>query len=206
MVSGANQHLGLKRLRTAIAMLPQDPTIFSGSVRLNLDPFNEHDDNTLWAALGRAQMRSAIEELPQMLDTDVGEGGGNFSVGQRQLLCLARAVLRDSKLLVMDECTASVDVETDALVQSMIRDVFASCTVFAIAHRLMTIIDYDKIIVLDKGTVLEADTPAVLLDNPHGAFSSLVDGTGAASAKHLRQLANVAAGRSPGASAKDPLE
>jgi ATP-binding cassette subfamily C (CFTR/MRP) protein 1 len=108
---------------------------------------------------------------------------------------LARAVLRDAKLLVMDECTASVDVETDALVQTMIREVFSSCTVFAIAHRLMTIIDYDVIIVLDKGTVLEADQPAVLLDNPSSSFTSLVEGTGAASASHLKSLAYAAAGR-----------
>ena len=190
------RRVGLKRLRQSIAMLPQDPTIFSGSIKQNLDPFEEHSDSTLWNALERAQLKEAVESLPKMLDTDVGEGGDAFSVGQRQLMCLARAVLRDAKLLVMDEGTASVDVETDAMVQTMIRDVFKDCTVFAIAHRLGTIIDYDQILVLGDGNVIEEGNPATLLDNPDGSLSSLVDGTGAASAAHLRSVAYASVGRS----------
>ena len=127
---------------------------------------------------------------------EVGEGGGSFSVGQRQLLCLARAVLRDSRLLVMDECTASVDVATDGKIQAMIREVFADCPIFAIAHRLATIIDYDHILVLEQGTIAESGHPADLLRDPAGQLSALVDQSGPSRAAHLRSVAAAAeAGR-----------
>jgi ABC-type multidrug transport system fused ATPase/permease subunit len=189
--------LGLSRLRQAIAMLPQDPTLFSGSIRQNLDPFGKHDDGALWRSLEQAELRETIEELPEMLDQNVGDGGEMLSVGQRQLLCLARAVLRDTKLLVMDECTASVDVRTDAKLQKMIREVFHSCTVFAIAHRLGTIIDYDRVAVLDQGRLVEFGSPVDLLGGGHepqegkagtGAFAQLVDRCGASMAAHLRSV------------------
>ena len=188
--------LGLRRLRSAIAMLPQDPTLFAGSVRSNLDPFSDATDAEVWEALHRAQMDEAVRALPAGLDSEVGEGGGSFSVGQRQLLCLARAVLRDSRLLVMDECTASVDVATDGKIQAMIREVFADCTIFAIAHRLATIIDYDHILVLEQGTIAESGHPADLLRDPDGQLSALVDQSGPSMAAHLRSVAAAAeAGR-----------
>jgi|EP01047_Picozoa_sp_COSAG01_P025506 ABC-type multidrug transport system fused ATPase/permease subunit len=126
------------------------------------------------------------------LDTEVGEGGGTLSVGQRQLLCFARAVLRGSRLLVMDECTANVDVETDALLQKMIRDVFASCTIFTIAHRLGTVIDYDRVAILEQGRLLEFGVPAQLLRKANGAFTTLVNQTGPAMASHLHAAAQAA--------------
>ena len=181
--------LGLRRLRQAIAMLPQDPTLFIGSVRANLDPFGEVDDREILEALRRAQMEDVVKALPNGLDSEVGEGGSAFSVGQRQLLCLARAVLRNSQLLVMDECTASVDVQTDSKIQTMIREVFVDRTIFAIAHRLATIIDYDKIVLLDQGEILETGHPAELLRLPNGSLSALVDQSGPSMAAHLRATA-----------------
>ena len=133
--------LGLKQLRSAISMLPQDPTLFTGTIRENIDPFEQYTDSQLWDALEKAQMKEALSKLPEKLSTPVGEGGDSFSVGERQLLCLARSILAEAKLLIMDECTASVDVQTDAKIQEMVRIAFKNCTVFAIAHRLATIID-----------------------------------------------------------------
>lgn len=176
-------------LRRAIAMLPQDPLLFSGSVRSNLDPFDEHTDSGIWDALERAQISPAIKAIAEGLDAEVGEGGDLFSLGQRQLLCFARALLKKSAILVMDECTASVDVETDAKIQTMVRQEFAQCTVLAIAHRIGTIIDYHQIVMLDKGKLVEHGSPAELLSNPSGHFSQLVDDTGSGHAVHLRELA-----------------
>jgi ABC-type multidrug transport system fused ATPase/permease subunit len=174
-------------------MLPQDPTLFSGSIRENLDPFKEHTDSALLAALTKAQLRDAFEQQGKTLDTDVGEGGGSLSVGQRQLLCFARAMLRGSTILVMDECTANVDVETDALLQQMVRTKpWVDCTIFTIAHRLATVIDYDKIAVLETGRLVEYGAPAALLRDPQGHLTGLVDQTGPTMSAHLRQAAQAA--------------
>ena len=185
--------LGLAQLRKAVAMLPQDPILFAGTVRENLDPFGEHNDVQLYAALEQAQLMHTFKRQNQDLETNVGEGGGTLSVGQRQLLCFARAVLRNSKLLVMDECTANVDVETDALLQSMVRQTFAHCTIFTIAHRLATVIDYDRIAVLDNGRLVEFGQPAELLSDPTGQLTALVEQTGPTMASHLRSAAVAAA-------------
>jgi len=155
--------LGLFTLRSSISIIPQDSFIFTGTVRYNLDPFNKYDDASIWLALDQAYMKLPIEELPLKLDTQVAENGDNFSVGQKQLLCLARALLRKTKIIVMDEATASVDVETDNLIQKTIREQFSNCTVLTIAHRLNTIIDYDRVMVLREGEIVEFDTPANLL-------------------------------------------
>ena len=150
-------------LRSKLGIIPQDPVMFSASVRFNLDPFKECTDEEIWSALARCQMQEHIQSLPGRLDEDVSEGGGNFSAGQRQLICIARALLRKPKILVLDEATASIDNDTDSLIQTMVRESFKECTVLTIAHRLHTIIDGDKILVLDSGNLAEFDSPAALL-------------------------------------------
>ena len=136
--------------------------MFSASVRFNLDPFKEHSDDEIWQALEQCQMKDHILSLPGKLSEDVAEGGNNFSAGQRQLICIARALLRKPKILVLDEATASIDNDTDTLIQTMVRNRFQKCTVLTIAHRLHTIIDSDKVLVLDSGNLAEFDAPSSL--------------------------------------------
>ncbi|KAJ0240059.1 ABC transporter C family member 2 [Hirschfeldia incana] len=179
---------GLMDLRKVLGIIPQSPVLFSGTVRFNLDPFGEHNDADLWESLERAHLKDTIRRNPLGLDAEVSEAGENFSVGQRQLLSLSRALLRRSKILVLDEATAAVDVRTDALIQKTIREEFKSCTMLIIAHRLNTIIDCDKILVLDSGRVQEFSTPENLLSNERSSFSKMVQSTGAANAEYLRSL------------------
>ncbi|XP_062162979.1 ABC transporter C family member 2-like [Alnus glutinosa] len=179
---------GLNDLRKVLGIIPQSPILFSGSVRFNLDPFNEHNDADLWESLERAHLKDVIRRNSLGLDAEVSEAGENFSVGQRQLLSLSRALLRRSKILVLDEATAAVDVRTDALIQKTIREEFKSCTMLIIAHRLNTIIDCDRILLLDAGQVLEYSTPEELLSNEDSGFSNMVQSTGAANAQYLRSL------------------
>ncbi|XP_054166167.1 ATP-binding cassette sub-family C member 4-like [Oppia nitens] len=182
--------IGLHELRRQISIIPQDPVLFTGSVRKNLDPFDEHPNDELWAVLDEVQLRDVISKLPGTLDGHITEGGSNFSVGQRQLVCLARAILRDNKILVLDEATANVDHQTDALIQRTIRHRFRNCTVLTIAHRLNTIIDSDKVLVLDAGQVVEYGAPHKLLEeSPDGLFAQLVSQTGKHMASRLRQTA-----------------
>ncbi|XP_042515081.1 ABC transporter C family member 2-like [Macadamia integrifolia] len=179
---------GLTDLRKVLGIIPQSPVLFSGTVRFNLDPFTEHNDADLWEALERAHLKDVIRRNYLGLDAEVSESGENFSVGQRQLLSLARALLRRSKILVLDEATAAVDVRTDALIQKTIREEFKSCTMLIIAHRLNTIIDCDRVILLEAGQILEFDTPEDLLLNEGSAFSKMVQSTGSANAQYLRSL------------------
>ncbi|KAJ3248691.1 hypothetical protein HDU78_010922 [Chytriomyces hyalinus] len=184
--------LSLDSLRSRLAIIPQAPTLFEGTIRFNLDPLHECDDEDIWHVLGRCALKEYVSMLDQKLDSPVLEGGANLSVGQRQLLCLGRAMLRKSKLLFIDEATASVDVETDSFIQQVIREEFEDATVVCIAHRLGTLIDYDKIMVLDAGELIEYDAPHVLLRDPGSSFSSLVDEMGESSASMLRGLAETA--------------
>ncbi|CAG2168420.1 unnamed protein product, partial [Oppiella nova] len=155
--------IGLHDLRRNISIIPQDPVVFTGPVRRNLDPFGEYTDDLIWSALEEVQLRHAVQDLPGQLDGLLSEGGGNLSVGQRQLVCLARAILRHNRLLVLDEATANVDHRTDALIQTTIRHKFSDRTVLTIAHRLNTIIDCDRVLVLDAGEIVEFDEPFALL-------------------------------------------
>ncbi|CAO2585581.1 ATP-binding cassette sub-family C member 2, partial [Lemmus lemmus] len=155
--------IGLHDLRGKLTIIPQDPILFSGSLRMNLDPFNKYSDEEIWKALELAHLKSFVDGLQLGLYHEVTEGGDNLSIGQRQLICLGRALLRKSKILVLDEATAAVDLETDNLIQTTIRNEFSHCTVITIAHRLHTIMDSDKIMVLDSGKIVEYGSPEELL-------------------------------------------
>ncbi|XP_028291453.1 ATP-binding cassette sub-family C member 4 isoform X2 [Gouania willdenowi] len=181
--------IGLHTLRQKMSIIPQDPVLFTATMRKNLDPFRQHTDEDLWNALQEVQMKAVVEELPNKLETMLTESGSNFSVGQRQLVCLARAILRKNRILVIDEATANVDPRTDSLIQQTIRDKFQDCTVLSIAHRLNTIIDCDRILVLDAGRIQEYDEPYVLLQNQDGLFYQMVQQTGRAEAVSLLHTA-----------------
>ncbi|VDK88728.1 unnamed protein product [Dibothriocephalus latus] len=160
--------LHLADLRRRISIIPQDPLLFAGTVRSNLDPEDHFDDDALWHALETVQLKSVVETMSSGLQSHLAEGGSNMSLGQRQLFSLARAILRDNKILVIDEATANVDLETDTIIQETIRTHFTDKTILMIAHRLHTIIDSDEVIVMDAGRVVEQGSPYGLLD-PVGA-------------------------------------
>lgn len=159
--------IDLKHLRSKISILPQEPILFPVSLRKNLDPLDEYDDATLWSALQDVELNNVFNSLDLTLDQH------NLSTGQCQLLCLARAILKKNRILVLDEATANVDTNTDSLIQKTIRAKFKECTVLTIAHRLNTIMDCDKILVIDHGKIVEYDHPNVLLKNNDGYFSKL---------------------------------
>ena len=165
--------LGLYQLRQALTIIPQDPVLFSGSLRFNLDPLNKYSDDELWQSLELAHLKDHIEMLSNGLEYEVQERGENFSVGQRQLICLARALLRKNKILILDEATAAVDLETDALIQRTIRKEFSDCTILTIAHRLDTILDSHRIVVLSAGKIIECNSPKELLKHKESMFYEL---------------------------------
>jgi len=167
--------IGTDCLRTSLSIIPQDPVLFSNTVRYNLDPFSTKSDEELWDSLVKVRLGEVVASLPLGLEEPVAEGGENFSQGQRQLLCIARSLLRNPKILVMDEATASIDNTTDGLIQEMVRSSFANATVLTIAHRLNTIMDSDRILVLQKGEVAEFDTPKSLLSRKDSVFYGMVE-------------------------------
>uniref|UniRef100_UPI00358F56A6 multidrug resistance-associated protein 1-like isoform X1 n=1 Tax=Myxine glutinosa TaxID=7769 RepID=UPI00358F56A6 len=169
--------IGLGDLRSRLTIIPQDPVLFSGTLRMNLDPFGSLSDEDVWRALQLAHLSDFILSLPDGLQHICTEGGENLSVGQRQLVCLARALLRKSRLLILDEATAAVDLKTDDLIQNTIRVEFHDCTVLTIAHRLNTIMDYTRVIVLDHGEIAEFDSPTALLAK-RGVFYNMARDAG----------------------------
>ena len=174
IIDDVNVHdVNIQSSRRAMAVITQNPVLFTGTLRMNLDPFEEHEDKEIWNALKDASLGAMAKNLPLQLNQLVKESGSNFSTGERQLLCLARALLRKNKIIVMDEATANVDHKTDQLIQETIRTKFKRCTVITVAHRLNTIMDYDRILVLDHGRVVEYDKPEILLQKEEGHFAKL---------------------------------
>ncbi|KAF9951567.1 hypothetical protein BGZ72_006947 [Mortierella alpina] len=181
--------MGTADLRSKIAIIPQDPVLFHGSFRYNLDPLSRHTEQELWKALETSDLKMFVQQQDGGLDGIVTAQGENLSVGQRQLMCLSRALLAKSKIVVLDEATASVDLATDSLIQKAIRVDFADSTVVTIAHRLNTVVDYHRILVMDQGQVGEFGKPRTLLQDPSSMFSKMVDETGPSNAALLRSLA-----------------
>ncbi|CAH1098767.1 unnamed protein product [Psylliodes chrysocephalus] len=177
--------LGLRYLRSNISIIPQEPVLFSASLRYNLDPFDKHDDSVLWKALEHVEIKDALPDL----NMTISEGGSNLSAGQRQLICLARAIVKNNKILVLDEATANVDPQTDSLIQRTIRERFKDCTVLTVAHRLNTIMDNDRVLVMDAGQVMEFDHPYNLLQNSESFLSKMVNETGSEMADKLKNIA-----------------
>ena len=168
----------LSTIRSALTIIPQEPTLFTGSLRYNIDPVGQYTDEQIWSALKLTRLDTVVEALDGGLDGQVTEGGDNFSVGQRQMICMVRALLRHSRIICMDEATASVDIQTDCLIQEMIRSQFQDCTIITVAHRLHTIMDSDRVIAMRAGEVVEFDKPLTLIrEHPDGLFASMVAAT-----------------------------
>ncbi|TQD91131.1 hypothetical protein C1H46_023306 [Malus baccata] len=166
--------IGLHDLRSRLSIIPQDPTMFEGTVRSNLDPLEEYTDKQIWEALEKCQLGDEVRKKEGKLDSTVSENGENWSMGQRQLVCLGRVLLKKSKVLVLDEATASVDTATDNLIQQTLRQHFTDCTVITIAHRITSVLDSDMVLLLSHGLIEEYDSPARLLENKSSSFAQLV--------------------------------
>ncbi|KAJ9188588.1 hypothetical protein P3X46_003930 [Hevea brasiliensis] len=185
--------IGLQDLRSRLSIIPQDPTMFEGTVRGNLDPLDQYSDHEVWEALDKCQLGDLVRSKNEKLDATVVENGENWSVGQRQLLCLGRALLKKSSILVLDEATASVDSATDGVIQKIISQEFNDRTVVTIAHRIHTVIDSDLVLVLSDGRIAEYDSPARLLEREDSFFSKLIKEYSMRS-QSFNSLANAAAG------------
>ncbi|XP_020276191.1 LOW QUALITY PROTEIN: ABC transporter C family member 3-like [Asparagus officinalis] len=166
--------IGLHDLRSRLSIIPQDPTMFEGTVRSNLDPLEEYTDAQIWEALDCCQLGDEVRKKELKLDSAVTENGENWSVGQRQLVCLGRIILKKSKVLVLDEATASVDTATDSLIQKTLRQQFSDATVITIAHRITSVLDSDMVLLLDDGLIVEHNRPTKLLENKLSLFAKLV--------------------------------
>lgn len=192
--------IGLHTLRKKISIIPQIPFMFNETIKKNLDPLEIYSENELWEALENVELKEYVSNMEQSLETRISNNTNSFSVGQKQLLCLARAILQRNKILVLDEATANVDLETDKIIQKKIKEIFIHSTIVTIAHRLFTIVDYDKVLVMDKGKIVEYDNPLKLLvydenDNDitkNGYFADMVKNTGVQPAKKFLEAAKKA--------------
>jgi ATP-binding cassette subfamily C (CFTR/MRP) protein 4 len=190
--------ISLGVLRSRIAIIPQDPFLFKGTIRFNLDPFQQHTDDQLWDALRRAEVQEIVQEIPQRLEAEVQEGGANFSVGERQLFCLARAILRQPRVIVMDEATANIDVCTTEKIIRAMENSFNQATVITIVHRLHTIMEYDRVLVLEKGEVGEFDSPFRLLSREDSLFAGMVTELGDDAVSQMKEVARLSDVRKEG--------
>lgn len=176
IIDGINvAQTGLDDLRSKLAIIPQEPVLFIGTIRSNLDPWDQYSDAEVWEALEKTHIKEMVSQLPHSLHSEVTENGENFSVGERQLLCVARALLRNSKILLLDEATAAIDTETDRLIQETIRTAFGSCTTLIIAHRLNTVMSCSRVMVMDSGQILEFDSPVALLADENSRFRAMIE-------------------------------
>ena len=166
--------IGLKDLRSRIGIIPQNPVLFSGTIRSNMDPFDQYSDEEIWAALDKCGMKRSVDEMPGQLGAIVSEYGQNLSSGMRQMLVMGRALLRQCRILLLDEATSSVDFETNQEIQRTLREAFPGCTVLTIAHRIDTIMDSDKILVMKDGVAHEFGPPQDLLSDDQSTFSEIV--------------------------------
>jgi ABC-type multidrug transport system fused ATPase/permease subunit len=186
--------VNLNKLRSSMAIIPQEPVMFGGTVRSNLDPFNQYDDEKLLDVLYKCLLGPVLEANEGGLDAKVEPLGSNFSLGTQQLICLARAMLNPSCILLMDEATAALDSDTDAAVQKVLKEHFSERTIFTIAHRLDTVINSDRILAIDSGVVAEYERPDVLLENPESIFYELCMKTGRAQFEVLAAKARAHSG------------
>ncbi|KAL4462596.1 hypothetical protein ABPG74_000426 [Tetrahymena malaccensis] len=189
-IDGHNiKDLGLHTLRGGISIIPQVPFIFSGTIRRNLDPLNQYSDEKIIATLEDINLKEKVSSLPKGINTDMTYSAEIFSTGQKQLICLGRALLRQSKIIVLDEATANCDMYTDELIQKKIREKFSNSTVITVAHRLNTIADYDRIVIMDKGVAIESGKPYDLLNQENSVFKQMVNHTGPANAECIYNIA-----------------
>lgn len=168
--------INIRALRGAVAVIPQTSFIFNDTLRRNLDPWVQHSDTDIWAVLEKVHLKSMMGSRCSSgaaLQLVITEGGQNLSAGERQLICLARAFLQKAKIIVLDEATANIDYLTDRMIQDVIRKEMSHCTVLTIAHRLDTVLEYDRIMVLENGRIVEFDKPDILLQNKDSFFSEL---------------------------------